>query len=34
MSTVLEAIIEGVLEDVRAREVPLSRLREELQSAP
>ncbi|MEI8223105.1 MAG: indole-3-glycerol phosphate synthase TrpC [Actinomycetes bacterium] len=34
MSTVLESIIEGVLEDVHLRERPLSQMREELQSAP
>lgn len=34
MSTVLDSIIEGVLEDVKAREVPLSQLRERLDSAP
>ena len=34
MSTVLDSIIEGVLEDVKRREVPLSQMRELLQSAP
>ncbi len=34
MSTVLDSIIEGVLEDVKARQVPLSQLRERLDSAP
>ena len=34
MSTVLDSIIEGVLEDVRAREVPIARLTEQLSEAP
>jgi len=34
MSTALDSIIEGVLEDVKARQVPLSQLRERLDSAP
>ena len=34
MSTVLDSIIEGVLEDVRVREVPLSQLRNQLAEAP
>jgi len=34
MSTVLESIIEGVREDVKRREVPLSQLRDRLESAP
>jgi len=34
VSTVLDSIIEGVLEDVRAREVPLSQLRDQLAEAP
>lgn len=33
MSTVLESIIEGVLEDVKAREIPLAQMRERLQEA-
>ena len=34
MSTVLQSIIEGVLEDVKRREVPLSQLRDRLSEAP
>lgn len=34
MTTVLDSIIEGVLEDVRVREVPLSQLRNQLAEAP
>ncbi|MEJ0014765.1 MAG: indole-3-glycerol phosphate synthase TrpC [Actinomycetota bacterium] len=34
MSTVLDSIIEGVLEDVKAREIPLSALREQIETAP
>ena len=34
MSTVLDSIIEGVREDVKSREVPLSQLRDRLDSAP
>lgn len=33
MSTVLESIIEGVREDVKRREIPLSQLRERIESA-
>ena len=34
MSTVLDSIIEGVLEDVKLREVPISQLRDEIAEIP
>jgi indole-3-glycerol phosphate synthase len=34
MSTVLDSIVAGVLEDVAARQIPMDQLREALQSAP
>ncbi len=34
MSTVLDAIVSGVLEDLQAREIPLKQLREQLATAP
>jgi len=33
-SNVLKAIIEGVLEDVEKRVVPISQLREQIENAP
>ncbi len=34
MSTVLDSIVSGVLEDLQAREIPLNQLREQLATAP
>ena len=34
MSTVLDSIVEGVLEDVKAREIPLTELYKRIDSAP